>query len=128
MARPQVTFRVDGLAAVVRALLEMGLEVEDLKDAFGDIASTGANIASRLAPRRTGRLAGDVRGSRARNKAVVSAGRSAVPYAGAINYGWTAHGIQPAYFMQRADLELQPFALRRLEDDLNAKIASRGLR
>lgn len=106
----------------------MGLEVDDLKDAFGDIAQTGASIASRLAPHRSGRLAGDVRGNRARSKAVVTAGRTSVPYAGAINYGWAAHGIAPSSFMQRADLELQPFALRRLEDDLNSKITRHGLR
>src|SRR5688500_18024830 len=100
-----VTIRVDGLNAVVRSLLAMGLEVEDLKDAFSEIARFGAVVASRHAPRRTGRLASDIRGNRARSKAVVTAGRVSVPYAGPINYGWAAHGIEPSGFMQKADQE-----------------------
>jgi hypothetical protein len=125
--REYVSVRIDGLNAVIRDLLAMGLQVEDLKGAFSEIARFGAVLAARHAPRRTGRLAGDVRGNRARNKAVVAAGRSAVPYAGPINYGWAARGIQPSGFMQKADQELQPYALRVLEQDINASIRRRGL-
>lgn len=122
-----VTIRVDGLNEVVRALLAIGLEVEDLKDAFSDIARFGAVVASRHAPRRTGRLAGDIRGNRARSKAVITAGRVSVPYAGPINYGWAAHGIAPSLFMQKADQELEPYGLRVLVEDINSKIRQRGL-
>ncbi|KRB73080.1 hypothetical protein ASE01_20100 [Nocardioides sp. Root190] len=122
-----VSIRIDGLNGVVRDLIAMGLEVEDLKGAFSEIARFGAIVAARHAPRRTGRLAGDIRGNRARNKAVVAAGRTAVPYAGPINYGWAARGIQASGFMQRADDELQPYALRVLEQNINASIRARGL-
>lgn len=123
-----VTYRIDGLAAVTRALLAIGLEVDDLKDAFSEIARQGQTVAARNAPRRTGALAASIRGNRARSKAVVAAGYSArVPYAGAINYGWRARNISPALFMQKADEELQPYALRRLEEDINAAIRRRGL-
>lgn len=123
----RVGVRVDGVPAVVAALRAIGVEVEDLKDGFSEIARQGAVLASRYAPKRTGRLAADVRGNRSRSKATITAGRVSVPYAGVINYGWRAHGIEPAGFMQRADRELQPFALRRLEDDINASIRRRGL-
>jgi hypothetical protein len=122
-----ISTRIDGLNAVVRALLAMGLDVEDLRGAFSEIARFGAVLAARHAPRRSGRLAGDIRGNRARNKAVIAAGRVAVPYAGPINYGWAARGIKPSGFMQKADEELQPYALRVLEHDINAQIRSRGL-
>ena len=122
-----VSVRIDGLNAVIRDLLGMGLEVEDLKGAFSDIARYGAIVAARNAPRRSGTLAGDIRGNRARNKAVIAAGRAGVPYAGAINYGWAARGIQPSAFMQKADQELQPYSLRVLEQDINAAIRRRGL-
>lgn len=125
--REYITVSIDGLNAVVRDLLAMGLEVEDLKGAFSEIARFGAIVASRHAPRRTGRLAGDVRGNRARNKAVVAAGRAGVPYAGPINYGWAARGIQASGFMQKADQELQPYSLRVLEQNINASIRARGL-
>lgn len=119
--------RIEGLNKVVRALIEMGLEVDDLKDAFAKISQEAASKAAEAAPRRTGRLAGDVRGNRAKSKAVVTAGRASVPYAGPINYGWPARGIEPARFMQKADEQMQPVALRLLEDDINAKLREKGL-
>lgn len=127
MARAGGGLRVEGLTQVVQALLAMGLEVEDLKAAFASIADQGARLASQYAPHRTGRLAGDVRGNRAKSKAVVTAGRASVPYAGPINYGWAARGIEPSGFMQKADQALQPYSLRRLEDEINAQIQKRGL-
>lgn len=124
--RPGV--RVDGVPAVVAALAAIGIEVDDLKDAFAEIARQGAVVAARHAPVLTGRLAGDIRGNRSRSRATITAGRVSVPYAGPINYGWAARGIAPAGFMQKADQELQPYALRRLEDDINAAIRRRGIR
>lgn len=127
MAREWISTRVDNLNQVVRALLAIGLEVEDLKDAFSEIARQGAVLGARYAPRRSGALAADVRGNRARGKAVVAVGRVSLPYAGPINFGWAAHGIAPSGFMQRADAELQPYALHRLEQDINDKIRAKGL-
>ena len=127
MAR-SVGFHVEGLSAVVRHLREIGFEVEDLKDAFSSIADEGARQASRFAPRLTGRLAGDIRGNRAKSKAVVTAGRASVPWAAPINYGWAKHNISPAGFMQKADQAMQPYALRRLEQELNQQITKRGMR
>jgi hypothetical protein len=122
-----VTFRVTGLTAVVRDLIALGVEVDDLKDAFANIAREGAAAAAAHAPRRSGALAGDIRGNRAKSKAVITAGRVSVPYAGPINYGWAAHGIQASGFMQKADAEIQPYALQQLEADINAAIRRRGL-
>lgn len=124
----QVGFRVEGLAQVVRALTEAGLEVEDLKDAFGSIAREGAQLAASAAPHASGRLAGDIRGNRAKSKAVVTAGRASVPYAGPINYGWPARGIVPAGFMQEADRQLQPRAVQLLENAVNETIRKKGLK
>lgn len=119
--------RVTGLSQVVRALKDLGLDVDDLKDAFGAIAKEAADRASRHAPRRSGRLSGDIRGNRAQSKAVVTAGRSSVPYAGPINYGWPARGIAANPFMQRADEEMQPRSIELLEDGINTAIRRRGL-
>lgn len=127
MASSWISTRVDGLSGVVRGLLDLGLEVDDLKDAFSDIARVGAQLAARYAPRRSGRLAGDVRGNRARSKAVVTAGRVSVPYAGPINFGWAARNIEPSGFMQKADKQLQPYALRALERHINNSIHRKGL-
>lgn len=132
-----MTVRVQGLNQTVRALQRFGAEVDDLKDVFGEIATLGADLASSFAPVRTGRLAATVRGNRAKNKAVVAAGRARVPYAGVINYGWPLKEgplmegevrarrpgpIAASLFMQRADEVLAPRAVTMLEDGLNRLI------
>ena len=124
----RIGFKVEGLTQVVRALQELGLDVDDLKAAFSRIADEGAQAASGFAPKRTGRLASDVRGNRAKSKAVVTAGRASVPYAGPINYGWRARNISPSGFMQKADQVMQPKAIQMLEDEINAQIRKRGLK
>jgi hypothetical protein len=126
MARA-VGFKVEGLNALVRDLQRMGLEVDDLKEAFSTIAAEGAQVASGFAPKVTGRLAGDVRGNRAKSKAVIAAGRVSVPYAGPINYGWPKRNIAANGFMQKADAVMQPRAIQMLETEINRQIAKRGL-
>lgn len=125
MATPGV--QVQGLNRVVRDLQAFGLEVDDLKDAFAKIADEGAERAAAHAPRLSGTLADDVRGNRAKSKAVVTAGRAKVPYAGAQNYGWRARNIQPSGFMQKASDEMEPIALRRLEDEANRQLRRKRL-
>ena len=121
-------FQVQGLARLTRDLQALGLEVDDLKDAFSTLAAEGAALASGFAPKRSGRLAASIRGNRAKSKAVVSAGRGkAVPYAGAINYGWPKRGISARGFMQEADARMRPKALQELEQAINRKIKERGL-
>ena len=119
--------RITGLTQVVRALKEIGLEVDDLKDAFAAIAKEAADRAASHAPKVSGRLAGNIRGNRAQSKAVVIAGRSSVPYAGPINYGWPARNIPANPFMQRADEEMRDRSVELLEDGINTAIRKRGL-
>jgi hypothetical protein len=135
--------RVDGLNRTVRDLQTLGLEIDDLKEAFGDLAAEGADLASSFAPKVKGDLARTIRGNRSKNKAVVTAGKKKVAYAGAVNYGWPEGkknwqaeprerggwpiGIEPAGFMEKADEELRPRALAELEDAIDRKIRERGL-
>lgn len=122
-------FRIDvqNLRENVRALEEIGLEVADLKAAFSSIAKEGAEKAAEFAPKLTGTLAGDIRGNRAKSKAVVIAGRTSVPYAGPINYGWAARNITGAFFMQKASDYMAPIAVGKLELEINAAIVRKGL-
>lgn len=119
--------RVEGLNKVVRDLQALGVEVDDLKDAFAEIAKEGAERAAAHAPHLTGALKASLRGNRAKSKAVVTAGGARVPYAGAINYGWPARGIEGAGFMQKADEEMQPLAVQQLEDAIEKAIRRRNL-
>lgn len=120
-------FKVEGLNQVVRDLQAFGADVDDLKDTFGGIAAEGARVAAGFTPSRSGRLAGSTRGNRAKNKAVVTQGRSGIPYAGPINYGWPARGIEAARQMLKTDQQMEPVAVQRLEDGINDAIAKRGL-
>lgn len=122
-----VTIRVEGLTKVTRQLKLLGLEIDDLKDAFSMVAAQGARLAAYFAPKRTGTLAGDIRGNRAQSKAVVTAGRVSVPYAGPINYGWADRGIKPALFMQQASDAMEPVAFAELDHEITKQIKKRGL-
>lgn len=120
-------FKVEGLSRVVRDLKALGLEVDDLKGAFSKIAAEGASVAAGFAPKRSGRLAGSIRGNRAQSKAVITAGRASVPYAGPINYGWARRNIAPSGFMQKADKVIAPKAVQMLEDEINKAIRNKGM-
>ncbi|WP_235739036.1 hypothetical protein [Nocardioides alcanivorans] len=120
--------RVEGLTRATRALRSMGVEVNDLKDAFSRISTTGAGIAARFAPKKSGRLASNVRGNRAQSKAVIRAGGAAAPHAGPINYGWPKRGIKASGFMQRADREIEPYAVSMLNDEIDTLTKRKGLR
>lgn len=120
--------QIYGLNRVTRGLVQVGVDVDDLKDAFADVARMGARTAARFVPSGgAGRLAGDIRGNRAKSKAVVTAGRARVPYAGPINYGWPKRNIQPSKFMQKADRAVAPYAYRRLQLGIDRTISRRGL-
>lgn len=132
---------VTGLRQAVRELEQLGVDLDDIKDAFADIANLGAAEVEKLANRRSGRLVASVRGNRAKGKAVVTVGRASVPYAGAVNYGWGrlhsnfktgkhATGIRGDYagshFMQRADERIGPRAVDLLEVGIANAIRKRG--
>lgn len=121
-------FHVVGLREVVRDLQAFGVEVDDLKDAFGGISQEGATVMRGFVPVRSGRLAGTVRGNRAKSKAVVTVGRANVPYAGPQNYGWKRRNIAAQGFLAATDAQMEPRALRRLESAVDDVITKRGLR
>lgn len=128
MAGASILVRVENLTSTIRQLEALGVDVEDLKDAMAKIADYAAGIIKAHTPvGPTGRLQGDVRGNRAKSKAVVTAGRTSVPYAGPINYGWPAHNIGAAYFMQSADAEASAFGPRFLQVEISRLISRRGL-
>lgn len=105
----------------------MGVEVDDLKGAFGGIAKTAAVVTAGFIPTLTGTLAGSARGNRAKSKAVVTVGRASIPYAGPINYGWPARNIEPAGFFEKTDAVMEPLAGRQIEQELDKLITRKGL-
>lgn len=118
---------VTGLRETIKALEQLGVDVADLKEVFHPLAARAAGLIQAATPvGKTGRLAKSVKPNNAKNKAVVRAGSAArVPYAHAINYGWPAHNIKPAGFMQAADDDLPPDVLAELVLDGLADIIDR---
>lgn len=134
--------RIDGLNQLVRGMQKAGVEVDDLKGAFGAISDEGARLMSSFAPRRSGALAGTIRGNRAKNKAVVMAGKGKVRWAGSTNWGWPASsryggkprrgggwplGMRAQMYTAKTDEALEPYALEQLDQNLTELIRSVGL-
>ncbi|GGM48441.1 hypothetical protein GCM10012275_19260 [Longimycelium tulufanense] len=98
---------VDGAKRVARAarrLGDKGLQ-RALRRAHRATANVVVPVARQQAPKRSGRLARSVRAASSTAGAVVSAGRggrSAVPYAGPIHFGWRKRGIRANRFLYRA--------------------------
>ena len=121
------TVQVEGLREIVRGLEQAGVELDDLKDIFGEIASEAAGVAGPVTPRRTGTLAGTVRGNRAKNKAVVTIGKARTPYAAPIIWGWPARGIKASPVVPRTNQYMETRAPELLETGLDRVMEGLGL-
>lgn len=100
MAQPAVA--VEGLDNLLRTMRRMSADLSDMKDANATVSAFVAGAAASRAPRRSGQLAGTVRGTRQLRRARISAGRASVPYAGPIHWGWPAHHIRANPFVTEA--------------------------
>lgn len=120
--------RVEGLKTAVRRLEALGVSVQDLKQAFGEIAQEGTDVARAYAPVTSGALQGSIRAGKTKNKAVVYAGYKRVPYAGVQNYGWPARGISGKGFMQKPDEIVAPKAPQIIEDNIEDLIRKYNLK
>lgn len=122
-----VGVEIEGLRQMIRTLEKAGVAVEDLKEVFSKISEAAAHEMQSHVPSRSGKLRASVKGSRAKNKAVVRAGSARVRYAGPINYGWAKRGIKPANFSGKTDQVMQTKAIEMLEDGLKELLVHYGL-
>lgn len=106
MAQPVVT--VVGARELRRALKAVEGGLDDLKATHEEIAQVVVPAGRRGAPRRTGRLAGSVRGSGTKTQAVVRAGGARLPYGGPIHWGWPKRHIKAQPFLTDAGRETEP--------------------
>lgn len=113
--------RVEGLRETVRTLEKFGVAVTDLKAAFKRIGTNVANDASNRAPKLTGRLSASIKPSNTKNKSVIRAGSSRIPYAGVIHYGGY-NNIQPHPFMTDAVVAQRSNTMNAIENELRALI------
>jgi hypothetical protein len=85
--------RVDGARELRRTLKSAGEDLGDLKATHASIAGLVATRTAAAAPRRSGALAGSVRGNAAATNATIKVGGASVPYAHPIHWGWPNHNI-----------------------------------
>lgn len=106
MSRPQVQVR--GARQLRSAAKRAGVELDDLRDAHAAAARVVVAAAGSVVPHRSGRLAATVRGSGTKTAAIVRAGGAAVPYAGAIHWGWPRRNIAPSLYLTGPATDTEP--------------------
>ena len=94
--------KVEGARELRRTLKAAGDDLEDLKHVHATVARYVAMRGAAMAPRRSGRLAGSVRGNQAKTSATVRAGGARIPYANVIHWGWPRHHIESQPFLVNA--------------------------
>ena len=122
MTTTGATVHVEGLAELSRTMKRAGDDITELKDAHTRAAQIVADRATSLAPKRTGRLAGNVRTSKQVQRARIMAGSQAVPYAGPIHWGWPARNIDANPFISNAAVDTQEQWLKAYQEDIQAAL------
>lgn len=125
----QIGVKVEGINQVTRALIEMGVEVEDLKRAFHRIGTAAIPVYQSVTPvGETGRLRRDYRASKTRNKAMLRVGRASVPYAGPQQWGWPKYNIRPQHWVQAGDRRFAPRVLDMLAQEITNLANEKGFK
>jgi hypothetical protein len=100
--------QVEGARELRRTLRRAGDNLADLGAVHAAVSAMVAARAATLAPKRSGDLAGNIRGGKGKTSAVVRAGGARVPYAGPIHWGWPARHINAHPFMVDAAHDTEP--------------------
>lgn len=119
-----VEVRIEGARRFRADLKRAGLDMADMNRAHAKVSEYVARRAAPAAPVRSGRLRATLRSSGQRGAAVIRLGRSAVPYAGPIHYGWASRGIKPQPFVTDTIDTEQPQWLAVYDDALQAILDS----
>lgn len=110
--------KVEGAARLRRTLRAAGLDLSDLKTANAAASKTAAGAARPFTPVRSGALLRSVRSSGTLTAGIIRAGRKSVPYAGAIHWGWPAHGITAQPFLTEGARASEPVWIKLYEADM----------
>lgn len=130
MARTQTGFslKVFNLRETVKALEQLGVDSQDLKEGFGRISDKVRDTAKQEAPKRTGALAANIRASRRKNAAVVSSSqpRGGRPYHWFV-YRGSIHNSPPDRYLARAVAKEIGFVEDAVSEALDEAIRRAGL-
>lgn len=118
---------VTGLKELNRALLDLGDDLSDLKNANEALGRIVSNRAAALVPVRTGRLQRTIKPVRSNKKVQIAAGSSSVPYAPIIEFGWGKRNIKAQSYLYRAANELRSEIKIKFEDNIKDLIKKYNL-
>jgi hypothetical protein len=94
---------IKGLKKLVKGLKQFDTDLSDeLKTVHKAAAEDVASTARGGVPTRSGRLKGSIRTGVTAKTGIVRSGKSAVPYAGPIHFGWKKRNIKPQPFLYDA--------------------------
>lgn len=116
-----------GLRQFIKELETLGVDVQDLKQAFNRIGNIVVQSARQIAPVRSGRLAESIRASYQKNAATIRVGSVGVPYAGVIHFGWPHRNIEKNPFLYRASEATRDQVVQAVQDELSRLIDQLGL-
>lgn len=126
-----VGLQIEGLRALIKHLESLGVATEDFKAAMHRVGSIVATEGKTRVNSRSGDLAGTIRPSNTKTKAVVRAGSKRVPYAKANHNGryFVTNGTRIAgtYFLREAARDKTPEVLRAIEAEMQILIRKAGL-
>ena len=90
--------QVTGLRDLQKAIKAAGDDLDPTAGGLKDVNRSAAQVvvtaASPATPRKSGKLAGSLRVGATNRAGIVRAGKSSVPYAGPIHWGWPARHIK----------------------------------
>lgn len=89
------TVQVKGARELRRSLKKAEGDLNAMKDAHEKVSRMVAALAQASAPKRSGRLASSIRGTRQQSRAVVKAGGRKAPYAVFVHWGTTTMTANP---------------------------------
>jgi len=118
---------VAGLREMTRAMERAGVEVDDLKNVMGAIATEARDVMTPNLPRRSGTLQNTARPNRAKGRAIVTVGTARVRYAAPLIYGWPKRHIRPSNAIERTDAVMETRAPELLAEGWNRIAEKNGL-
>lgn len=113
--------QAQGAKELARSLRKAGADMKNLKaenkkaaDMVAPAAKTNVDAYSR-----SGRLRDSVRSGATQQMGIVRAGKKAVPYAGAIEFGWPKQGIKAHHSIVDAAHDTEPLWVEIYRDAVN---------
>ena len=125
MAEAGITIK--GIKEVTDTLNKLGKDLESNIELNKELSTTLSQKASAMAPRLTGALASSVVGNPSTEKAQISAGSSAVPYAGVIEYGWPLRNIEARPYLNPAVNDNMGYIVEKYNDSIQKAIKKYNL-